>query len=85
MSKLITVKSTATDHKVVLWEKHPNHATKDNPEGEVWIAGNGRISKVAKTPNVQRLLTNGALVEASEVKPVAQAVKELVTRKPTEA
>lgn len=79
MANLITVKATATDGKVILWETHPLHVSKENKTGEVWIAANGRTSKVAKTPNVQRRLTSGALVEVNESKPAAQPVKVLTS------
>lgn len=84
MADLITVQGTNKDHKVVLWEKHPAHATKENPEGEVFISGE-EIAKVAETATVKRLLQSGALVKATAAKPIAQAAKELVTRKSTEA
>lgn len=66
MSKLITVRAATEDRRVVLYETHPDHISSDNPTGEVWVAGNGRTAKVAKTPNVERLLRSGALVEVNE-------------------
>jgi hypothetical protein len=84
MADLITVQGTNKERKVVIWEKHPAHVTKDNPEGEIFIAGE-ETAKVAKTATVKRLLQSGALVEATAAKPIAQAAKEFVTRKSTEA
>lgn len=67
MAKLITVKAAKEDHRVVLSETLPDHISKDNPTGEVWVAGNGRTAKVARTVAVERLLRSGALVEVNEV------------------
>lgn len=65
MADLITVQGTNKEHKVLLWEKHPDH-----PKGEVFIAGE-ETAKVAKTPQVQRLLQSGALVEVKAKAPAA--------------
>jgi hypothetical protein len=65
MANLITVKAANEDGRVVVWEKHPDH-----PTGEIFISGNGRTHKVARTVKVQQLLKVGELVEVkAEAKP----------------
>lgn len=59
----ITVKGSGDDNKVILWEKSPEHPTSDsNPEGEVWIANDGKAHTVGETRAVKRLLMEGRLV-----------------------
>lgn len=50
----VTVIST-TPNGVALWEKHPDH-----PAGEAYVTGD-MVAKVANTPLVDRLLSNGRL------------------------
>src|SRR4029078_9553749 len=61
MADKIKVKAKRTDRRVVLFETHPDH-----PNGEAWVAGNGREVEVSLTPTVQRLLTSGELVQVNE-------------------
>lgn len=54
----INVQATATDRHAVLWERHPSH-----PEGEAFVAADGRVVAVAVTPRVRELLRTGVLAE----------------------
>lgn len=59
MSDFVTVKSNEPN-AVGLWEKHPAH-----PAGEALVTG-GMVVKVANTPLVQRLVSNGKLALTDE-------------------
>lgn len=59
MSDFVTVKSQAPNG-VGLHEKHPDH-----PAGEALVTG-GMVVKVANTPLVERLLSNGKLALTDE-------------------
>lgn len=61
MADVIEVKAVTEDRKVVLWEKHPSH-----PNGEVWISGNGRAVKVARTAEVDKRIRSGVLVQVPD-------------------
>lgn len=58
MSDFITVKAANEDGKVVLWERNP-----EQPDGEVFISGDGKEYQVARTHEVEVRLKNGSLVE----------------------
>lgn len=62
MSDFITVQSSYKDDTVALWERHPDH-----PEGEVFIVGSDAV-KVARTPEVEKRLKDGVLVEVRATK-----------------
>lgn len=51
MAEIITVMAAKQDDRVVLWERHPDH-----PGGEVFVAGNGRAVRAARTAAVQQRL-----------------------------
>lgn len=61
MSELITVRAVEEDHRIKIWEKHPSH-----PNGEVWISGNGRAVKVARTAEVDKRIRSGVLVQVPD-------------------
>jgi hypothetical protein len=48
----------AGTRRVALWERDPAH-----PGGEVWVETDGTPATVARTPEVDRLMRAGALVE----------------------
>lgn len=58
MTELITVMAAKTNDRVVIWEVHPDH-----PNGEVFVAGDGRAIQVAVTPAIQRKLDAGELIK----------------------
>lgn len=82
MADLITVQGTNKGRKVIVWETHPKHVTKDNPTGEIFIAGE-ETATVGKTVKVQQLLASGALVEAKgkTTEPAPQAITPPVEAK----
>ena len=51
----VTVRATATDGRVVLWEQRPG-------QPDIWIAADGRAVTVPHTAAVQAALDSGALV-----------------------
>lgn len=59
--KIVAVKGTGTDRKVVLWERHPDHPE----EGEAFVCNDEIVREVAETPAVKRLIAEGLLKEAS--------------------
>lgn len=61
----VTVKSSAMDNRVVLYETHPDHVTEDNPTGEIYIVADGTTHTVAKTPEVAERMRTGLLVESN--------------------
>lgn len=65
MSKKIYVKATNLDGRVAVWDRHP-----DQPNGEVFITGDGRVHEVAETLKIKRGLSSGALTVAQ--KPAAE-------------
>lgn len=62
MADFITVKASSEDGKVVLWERHP-----EQPDGEVFISGDGKEYRVSRTHEVEIRLKNGSLVEVAKV------------------
>jgi hypothetical protein len=68
--KIITVKAAKEDGRVALFEAHPDNVTDDNKDGEVFVVGDGKEWKVARTPTVEQKLRDGILVEVG-VAPVA--------------
>ena len=56
MLELVTVKSTAEDNRIGLWERHPDH-----PNQEAYVAGTNPVV-VALTDEVQKRIKIGALV-----------------------
>jgi hypothetical protein len=73
MSNLIHVMAAKADDKTVLWETDPMHVTDDNPTGEIFIAGNGTSVEVGRTPEIEKRLKDGTLIE---VKPGGKAQKQ---------
>lgn len=63
MADTIFVMAAKADDKTVLWETDPMHVTDDNPTGEIFIAGNGTSVEVGRTPEIERRLKDGTLVE----------------------
>jgi hypothetical protein len=55
----ITVKSAKEDGRTAFWER-----SEEQPNGEVFVSGNGRPVKVAATNAVYAAITSGRLVEA---------------------
>lgn len=79
--KFVTVKAADPSGRVALYETHPDHVTKDNPIGEVFVAGEN-VVKVARTPTVEKKLHDGELVETNETpEPPVMAQRE-ATPKP---
>lgn len=58
MTELIMAMAAKVDGRVVLWEVDAAH-----PEGEVFIAGDGRAVQVAPTARVQKALADGVLLK----------------------
>lgn len=80
--EFVTVKAAKEDGRVALYENHSANVTKDNPDGEVYVVGDGKAHKVARTPTVEQKLRDGELVETSETpKPPVMAQRE-ATPKP---
>lgn len=65
MADKIKVMAAKQDSTVVLWETHPDHVSKDNPTGEVFISGDGQSCEVGLTREVQKRLTDGRLVKVN--------------------
>lgn len=65
---MITVKAAQPDskepYKVILWEKSPQHASRGNDEGEIFISADDKEYRVGETAAVKRLLMEGTLVKA---------------------
>lgn len=61
---LVTVVATATDNRVAFSEQNPAH-----PNGQAFVAGNGKQRQVANTPAVQRAIRAGVLVLVEPVQP----------------
>lgn len=72
MAELITVKSAKQDGRVCLWEVNAAH-----PDGEIFISGDGKPHKVARTSAVQQRLNAGVLVEVKTPK-IVETVAEVV-------
>lgn len=60
MTELITVMAAKANDRVVIWEVNPDH-----PNGEVFIAGDGRSVQAALTPAIQRKLDAGELIKVT--------------------
>ena len=58
MAEFIAVMGAKVDDRVVIWEVHPDH-----PDGEIFVAGNGRAVQVALTSQVQSRLNDRTLVQ----------------------
>ncbi len=54
--EIVTVRSTASDGRVVVWEKNPAH-----PNGEVFVVGDQKEKRVALTSAVLAELSKGRL------------------------
>ncbi len=54
--EIVTVRSTASDGRVVVWEKNPAH-----PNGEVFVSGDQKEKWVALTSAVLAELSKGRL------------------------
>lgn len=65
MAEKIKVMAARQDNMVILWETHPDHVSKDNPTGEVFISGDGQSYEVGLTREVQKRLTDGRLVKVN--------------------
>ena len=63
MADKVKVMAAKQDSTVVLWETHPDHGSKDNPTGGIFISGNGQSCEVGLTSEVQKRLTDGRLVK----------------------
>lgn len=57
MSKLIHVRAAKRNHKVALWE-----VSSDQPNGEVFVSGDGAVHEVAETPEVLKAIAAGRIV-----------------------
>lgn len=57
-ARIVTVRGTGSDDKVVLWERNAAH-----PEGEVFLSNDGKARQAALTPAVQARLREGRLEE----------------------
>jgi hypothetical protein len=65
--KLVWVKGTGTDGKVLLFERNDAHPeTEPGRHHEAFVANDGYAYQVAETALVKRLKGEGVLVEASE-------------------
>lgn len=83
--EFVTVKAADPSGRVALYETHLDHVTKDNPTGEVFVAGEN-VVKVARTPTVEKKLRDGELVETNETpaKPAAAtAQRDAMPRQPS--
>jgi hypothetical protein len=78
----VTVKAAKEDNRVVLWETHPDHITKDNPTGEIFITGDGKTHTVARTPEVEKRLRDRTLVETNETPEKPATTQREATPKP---
>ena len=54
--EIVTVRSTASDGRVIVWERHPEH-----PNGEVFVVGDKEERRVALTSAVLAELSKGRL------------------------
>ncbi len=54
--EIVTVRSTASDSKIVIWERHPEH-----PNGEVFVVSDQKEKRVALTSAVLAELAKGRL------------------------
>lgn len=59
----ILVKAGRRDGKVALWDTDPQHP---NPEHEIYVADGTPPVEAARTPEVERALADGRLVQANE-------------------
>lgn len=80
MADTIRVMAAKQDDRVVLWEVHPDH-----PNGEVFIAGNGRATEVALTGAVERRLKTGELVQVMVESKSSKKAKVEATKVEAEA
>lgn len=50
-------------YKVILWETSPEHVSKDNAEGEIFISSDDKQYRVGETPAIKKLLMEGVLTK----------------------
>lgn len=63
--EVITVKAAQPGekepYKVILWETSPQHISKENEEGEIFISSDSKEYRVGETPAIKKLLMEGVL------------------------
>lgn len=79
MAELITVRALRQDNHIVLVESDPAH-----PGGIVAIRGDGQDYEVARTPEIERRLREGVLVQVGEVGEMPTEVSAETSSEPVE-
>lgn len=84
--EIITVKaaqpSDKEPYKVILWETSPQHVSKENEEGEIFISSDSKEYQVGETPAIKKLLMEGVLSRVNWNSRVADRPDEKPVEKP---
>lgn len=84
--QIITVKvaqpGDKEPYKVILWETSPEHVSKENEEGEIFISADKKEYQVGETPAIKKLLMEGVLSRVNWNSRAADKADEKPAEKP---